>query len=64
MPTYEYYCVDDDTHVVEEKRSINDRDLPLTCACGSYMTRRLINKVGIQFKGSGFYSTDNGRKNG
>lgn len=60
MPIYVYKCVDDETHVIEEQRPIGDRDLSTTCACGSYMNRVIINSVGIQFKGSGFYKTDNG----
>jgi len=60
MPTYQYRCIDDETHIVEEKRSIDNRDLSLTCSCGSYMIRMIVNNIGIQFKGSGFYKTDNG----
>jgi len=60
MPTYEYRCIDDESHIIEEKRDMDDRDLPMTCSCGSYMLRVIINNVGIQFKGSGFYKTDNG----
>lgn len=60
MPTYEYKCLDDESHIIEEKRNIEDRDLPMTCPCGSYMARVMVNSVGIQFKGSGFYKTDNG----
>ena len=60
MPTYEYRCIDDENHIVEEKRSIEDRDLPITCPCGSYMARAIVSNFGIQFKGSGFYKTDNG----
>jgi putative FmdB family regulatory protein len=60
MPTYEYKCIDDESHIIEEKRSMEDRDLPITCPCGSYMTRVMVNSFGIQFKGSGFYKTDNG----
>ncbi len=60
MPTYEYKCLNDENHIIEEKRNIEDRDLETTCPCGSYMARVIVNKVGIQFKGSGFYKTDNG----
>jgi putative FmdB family regulatory protein len=59
MPTYEYKCLDDENHIIEEKRNVDDRDLPMTCPCGSYMARVMVNNVGIQFKGSGFYKTDN-----
>ena len=60
MPTYEYKCTDDESHVVEEQRNIDDRDAPITCPCGSYMYRVMINRIGVQFKGKGFYKTDNG----
>ena len=60
MPTYEYVCSNDENHIIEEQRSIDDRDLPITCPCGSYMHRIVVNNVGVQFKGSGFYKTDNG----
>jgi putative FmdB family regulatory protein len=59
MPTYEYKCMDNESHIIEEQRSIDDRDLPTTCSCGSYMARVLVGSVGIQFKGTGFYKTDN-----
>jgi len=51
--------MNDETHTIEEQRSIDDRDLPTTCSCGSYMARVLVGSVGIQFKGTGFYKTDN-----
>jgi hypothetical protein len=60
MPTYEYKCTDDESHIIEEQRNIDDRDAPITCPCGSYMNRVMINRVGVQFKGKGFYKTDNG----
>lgn len=61
MPKYEYKCSDDETHIMEEIRSIDQRDDDMTCACGSYMYRVVISSVGVQFKGSGFYVTDNRR---
>ena len=40
-------------------------DDPPTCpACGGLSTRRLMPLVAVQFKGSGFYRTDHGRKSG
>ena len=36
-----------------------------TCpACGGLQTRRLLPRVAIQFKGSGFYRTDHARRSG
>ena len=61
MPTYEFVCVECDKS--EEKiLPIEDRDLiSVFCPrCGYRMTRAISNSVGVQFKGSGFYKTDNG----
>jgi putative FmdB family regulatory protein len=33
-------------------------------ACGGHQTRRLLPRVAIQFKGSGFYRTDHARRSG
>ncbi len=58
MPTYEYSCVecDEDTEVV---RKINDPEIIPTCTNGHRMIRS-YSTFGIQFKGGGFYKTDNG----
>jgi len=37
-------------------------ELPICPQCGSPSTRRLLPLVAVQFKGSGFYKTDHGRK--
>lgn len=60
MPTYEYCCNSDENHIIEDQRSIDDRDLPITCSCGSYMSRVVVQNIGVKFIGSGFYKTDNG----
>jgi putative FmdB family regulatory protein len=39
-------------------------DVPTCPECGSVSTRRLMPLVAVQFKGSGFYKTDRGRKGG
>ena len=39
-------------------------DVPACPECGSVSTRRLMPLVAVQFKGSGFYKTDHGRKHG
>lgn len=36
--------------------------VPTCPACGSRKTRRLLPRVAIQFKGSGYYRTDHGRR--
>lgn len=56
MPTYEYLCVDcgNRTEVVQ---SFSEPSLTMCEVCGGRL-RKVIYPVGIQFKGSGFYSTD------
>jgi putative FmdB family regulatory protein len=59
MPTYEYACIECDKSE-EISRGFNDPEsIPPCPSCGYSMTR-VYNPVGIQFKGSGFYKTDNG----
>ena len=61
MPTYEFEC--DNEHCesnarIEEWRSLNEPH-DLECPfCYSPM-HKVYSSVGIAFKGSGFYSTDN-----
>ncbi|HYN98542.1 MAG TPA: FmdB family zinc ribbon protein [Actinomycetota bacterium] len=56
MPTYEYLCTEcgDRREVVQ---SFTDASLTTCEVCGGKL-RKVIYPVGIQFKGSGFYSTD------
>jgi putative FmdB family regulatory protein len=60
MPVYEYKCIQDDAHAtLSVTRSINEEDLGYICEeCESKMIRHFT-PFGIQFKGSGFYKTDN-----
>ncbi len=39
-----------------------ENDTPTCPICGSTATRRMMPLVAVQFKGSGFYKTDHGRK--
>ncbi len=39
-----------------------ENDAPTCPACGGVSTRRLMPLVAVQFKGSGYYKTDHGRK--
>jgi putative FmdB family regulatory protein len=59
MPIYEYRCQNDHRFDVLQKFA----DEPLTACevCGAPATR-VLHPVAIHFKGSGFYSTDYGRK--
>ena len=60
MPVYEYRCADDEAHaILEVNRGINDPEENYTCVqCKSKMIRHFT-PFGIQFKGNGFYKTDN-----
>lgn len=56
MPTYTYYCpLCGDMDV---KQSIHDPALASCPECGSEGIIKRFVSAGIQFKGSGFYSTD------
>jgi putative FmdB family regulatory protein len=57
MPTYEYRCGDCGQHV-EVVQSFSDPPLTECGACGGPL-RKVFAPVGIVFKGSGFYKTDN-----
>lgn len=64
MPTYVYRCNDCD-YTFEARQSMSDDPLSVCPECEAESLRRVINSVGIVFKGSGFYVTDNrDRKNG
>jgi putative FmdB family regulatory protein len=59
MPTYEYGCMTCDISQ-EVSRGFNDpENIPSCLVCG-YAMARVYNAPGVQFKGSGFYKTDNG----
>lgn len=59
MPTYVYECKDCGDSFEVEQRITED---PLTdCKCGGRV-RRVIQPVGIAFKGSGFYVNDSAAK--
>ena len=58
MPVYEYEC-DTCNKSIEVNRSFNDKEVFPPCgACGKDMSR-VYSSVGVQFKGNGFYKTDN-----
>jgi len=58
MPVYEYECECND-NVVAFTMSIKDYEASKPCPnCGKDM-KRFYTPVGAQFKGSGFYQTDN-----
>ncbi len=58
MPTYEYECRNCG-HTFEAFQSINDKPLSRCPKCKSAVRRIINGGMGVIFKGSGFYSTDN-----
>lgn len=62
MPVYEYKCSEDDSHaLLSVTRSISEDDPGYRCEeCDAKMIRT-FSSFGIQFKGNGFYKTDNAK---
>ena len=58
MPTYEYRCTNCEEHL-EVVQSFADEPLTKCPNCGKKALRKVFSPVGIVFKGSGFYKTDN-----
>lgn len=61
LPTYEYRCVSCQ-HQFERFQRMSDEPVKECEICGEPV-KRLLFPVAIQFKGSGFYTTDYGRRN-
>lgn len=57
MPVYEYRC--DNGHATRIMRTIKEKENIPTCAECKTPTKRVFGSPATQFKGSGFYSTDN-----
>jgi putative FmdB family regulatory protein len=57
VPTYQYACTDCD-HAFEQVQSFSEDSLT-TCPQCEGRLRKVFNAVGVVFKGSGFYRTDN-----
>jgi len=57
MPTYQYRCASCG-YDFEIAQKFTDDPLTVCPQCGNPL-RKVFNSVGIVFKGSGFYSTDN-----
>ncbi len=56
MPLYDYKCSKcDNTRTVT--LSISDEEYKAICSCGAEMVR-VYGVAGVNFKGSGFYTTD------
>lgn len=58
MPTYVYKCGNCE-HMFEVRQRMADDPLTDCPKCNESALRRVVNNVGIVFKGSGFYVTDN-----
>ena len=61
MPIYEYRC--EKGHTVEVMQRMIDDTLTECTACGAPV-QRVFHPVAVHFKGSGFYTTDYGKKKG
>ena len=57
MPTYSYKCKNCE-HAFNVQQSITDEALTKCPECGGEL-RKVFGQVGVTFKGSGFYRTDN-----
>ena len=58
MPTYEYECTKCG-HTFDVMQSIKDKPLSRCPVCKSAIRRVIFGGLGVIFKGSGYYSTDN-----
>lgn len=56
MPTYRYECMECGQQDIVQ--SIHDDTLTACPRCDRIDFKKVYGNVGIQFKGSGFYSTD------
>src|SRR5438477_9035986 len=59
MPVYEYRCEND--HTFEVMQRMSDDPVSTCTVCGAPV-QRVFHPVAVHFKGSGFYTTDYGRK--
>ena len=58
MPTYEYRCKSCG-HGLEVVQSFTDEPLTKCPSCKKKQLKKVFGSIGITFKGSGFYKTDN-----
>jgi putative FmdB family regulatory protein len=61
VPIYEYRC--GNGHLFDVMQRMSDDPLTECIECGAPV-QKVLNAPAIHFKGSGFYNTDYGRKNG
>ena len=60
MPLYEYKCPNG--HLVEVIHGMTEASPEVCEVCGAGPVHRVLFPVAVHYKGSGFYSTDYGRK--
>jgi putative FmdB family regulatory protein len=60
MPLYEYKCPNG--HLTEVIHGMNDPSPERCEVCGAGPLVRVLHPVAVHYKGSGFYTTDYGRK--
>ena len=58
MPVYAYRCESCGVHF-DRQQSFNEAPLRRCPECNKNSLRKVIGPVGVVFKGSGFYATDN-----
>jgi putative FmdB family regulatory protein len=61
VPIYEYRC--ENGHLFDVMQRMSDDPLTACIECGAPV-QKVLNAPAIHFKGSGFYNTDYGRRNG
>jgi putative FmdB family regulatory protein len=59
MPVYEYRC--ENGHTFEVLQRMSDDPVTVCQECGASV-QRVFHPVAVHFKGSGFYTTDYGKK--
>ena len=60
MPIYEYKCPNG--HLFEVFHGMTENGPEVCEVCGEGPLQRVLHPVAVHYKGSGFYSTDYGRK--
>jgi putative FmdB family regulatory protein len=60
MPIYEYKCPNG--HLFEVFHGMTEPGPEVCEVCGASPLQRVLHPVAVHYKGSGFYSTDYGRK--
>ncbi len=63
MPTYQYACPDCNTQF-ERAQRFTDPPISVCPECGSGNVYRVVGKVAVTFKGSGWYITDSRQSSG